>query len=240
MEALLRWNNPQQGLMEPIQFIQQLESSKKIIEVGGWVLSESCKQAQKWSDLGNPLQVSVNISSRQLQSGTLQLAVEQALEESGLAAGQLELEVSESLFMGGDPEIRDQLDQLRQLGVQLTIDNFGTGCSSLKSLTQFALHTLKVDRSFMVDLVDNRQSQMLVSAIISMVHALGIKAVVEGVETREQMRLVEQMGADYVQGFLFSRALDVEQFQMLLDSSEVGRFQLDDQAAAATSLRSGE
>lgn len=81
---------------------------------------------------------------------------------------------------------------------------------------------------------------MLVSAIISMVHALGIKAVVEGVETREQMRLVEQMGADYVQGFLFSRALDVEQFQMLLDSSEVGRFQLDDQAAAATSLRSGE
>lgn len=208
VEALLRWNHPQLGMVSPAKFIPIAEDSGLIGKIGAWVLQEACRQNKAWQEAGlPPLVVAVNVSTRQFSLGDILGVVQQALGESGLAAEYLEVEITESLLAQDMENTLEVLNHLHQLGVQIAVDDFGTGYSSLAYLKRFPLHKLKLDQSFVRDLEQDADDRAIASGVVNLGHSLGLIVIAEGVETPAQLDILRRLGCDEIQGYLYSRPL---------------------------------
>src|SRR3989338_6561066 len=217
VEALLRWEHPNLGLIAPAEFIPLAEETGLIVPIGEWVLDTACVQNKAWQSAGyEPIKVSVNLSARQFQQPGLVETVQNALQKARLDPKYLELELTESLIMQNADTTVEILRQLSDMGVTLSIDDFGTGYSSLNYLKRFPIHRLKIDRSFVHDLVTDPDDAAIVKAIISMAHSLKLDVVAESVETQEQLEFLRQNGCDKMQGFIFSRPVPSEVLTQLL------------------------
>ncbi|WP_373095492.1 putative bifunctional diguanylate cyclase/phosphodiesterase [Zhongshania sp.] len=213
VEVLLRWQNDELGNPGPDEFIQVAEHSGQIIAIGNWVLEQACQQIVAWSRAGLPaLSLAVNISSKQFIDGDILASVSRALNQSGLPAAQLELEITEGLLLNDTPAIRDIFKELKTLGVHLSLDDFGTGYASLSYLKRYPFDTLKIDRSFVHDIDGCEDSITLTNAIIAMAHSFGMRVIAEGVENLNQRRILRERHCDMVQGFLYSPALPAMEF----------------------------
>ncbi len=212
VEALMRWDSPEFGMVSPAQFIPLAEESGLILELGAWALREACMRLRSWHDDGlQELTVAVNVSAMQLQRGDLPHVVARTLAETGIPAERLELELTESVIMANPQQNADTLRACRELGISLAIDDFGTGYSSLAYLKRLPLTTLKIDREFVGDLTHDSEDAAITSTIITMGRSLSLKVVAEGVETREQYEFLREHGCDEVQGHWISQALDPDQ-----------------------------
>jgi len=206
VEALVRWQHPELGLVPPARFIPIAEETGLIVPIGQWVLRTACAQARRWLDSGAPpIEMSVNMSSRQFHQENMLETVTGALQESGLDARQLTLEITESSLMQKPDDAVVTLCLLHNMGVGIAIDDFGTGYSSLGHLKRFPLQALKIDRAFINDITENPEDAAIVRAILAMAHSLNLKAVAEGVESEEQLKFLQQAGCDEIQGFLISK-----------------------------------
>jgi diguanylate cyclase (GGDEF)-like protein/PAS domain S-box-containing protein len=216
-EALLRWENLQAGMIAPVEFIPVAEETGLITGIGAWVVEQACRQAVVWRrELAPDLCVAVNLSPRQFQDDELLQTVTDALASSGLPAHALELEITEGMLMGDSDRLMPLFDALTALGVKFSVDDFGTGYSSLSYLQRFPISNLKIDRSFINRIPENRDSVALTQAIIAMAQALGMKVTAEGVEDVRQMEFLKQAGCHEMQGYLFSRPLNADAFERLL------------------------
>jgi len=225
IEALLRWNNPELGSVPPDRFIPQAETCGLIVPIGRDVLRQACQTALPWLQGGHPdLLLCVNVSPRQFQDGAFLDDVRTILRETGFPAGNLELEITEGLLLKERGDIDGLLQGLHDMGVHLAIDDFGTGYSSLSYLERYPFHTLKIDRSFMIGMLERHERKVLVDTIVAMATGLGLKVIAEGVETAEQLARLRAIGCDIAQGYLFSRPVPAEQIFALLDN----RFGLDE------------
>jgi diguanylate cyclase (GGDEF)-like protein/PAS domain S-box-containing protein len=212
VEALIRWRHPEHGLIAPDQFIGFAESRGLIIPIGQWVIGEACRQNRAWQAAGAPVvPVGVNVSAIQFRRGNLVDEVRRVLADTGLAGVCLELELTESVLMDQASAV-DTLEGLRTLGVQLAIDDFGTGYSSMSYLKRYPIDKLKIDQSFVTDLLSDPDDAAIARAIISVGRALNLTVLAEGVELQEQLDLLRQFGCDQYQGFLTSRPLPAAQF----------------------------
>ena len=222
VEALLRWRNPKLGMVPPGGFIPLAEETGLIVPIGEWVLKTACGQHKKWLDAGlPPLRIGVNISSRQFRKNDLLGLVTQTLAETGLEARYLDLELTESLLMEDLNQTIETLKNLHQLGVRISIDDFGTGYSSLSYLKRFHIDTLKIDRSFVMDITEDPDDAAISCAIIGMAHSLRMRVVAEGVETGEQLEYLKELGCDEMQGFYFSPATDPVAIAEMLKKASV-------------------
>ncbi len=212
-EALLRWRHPQRGLVPPNIFIPIAEEGGLILSIGEWVLRKACAQMRAWLDSGMPpLRVSVNLSAKQLRHGDLTAVVCSALEDAQLEPGYLELELTESSIMHDPEACAATLQLLSTMGVHISIDDFGTGYSSLSYLWRLPLDKLKIDRSFVRELISNPDDVAIVKAIISLAHSLRLGVVAEGVETLEQLEYLRELGCDQYQGYYCSPAIPADAF----------------------------
>ncbi len=216
-EALIRWRHPQLGMIPPVRFIPVAEASGLIVPIGSWVLKEACRQAASWRRAGlPPITVAVNLSSAQFRQQRFEETVAGVLELTGLPADHLELELTESIVME-DAELTVQaLRRLSVMGVQLAIDDFGTGYSSLSYLKRFPIDKLKIDRSFVRDIVTDVDDWAIASTVISMGQSLRLQVIAEGVETVEQLDMLRRQGCHAVQGYHFSKPLPADSFARLL------------------------
>jgi diguanylate cyclase (GGDEF)-like protein/PAS domain S-box-containing protein len=206
MEALLRWRHPDMGMVSPDRFIAVAEETGLIVPIGDWVLRTACRQVRALHDAGfAQMRVAVNLSARQFGHSELLASIEAALAEAGIAPYFLEIELTESLIMKDVDQAIGILKDLKRLGVTLSIDDFGTGYSSLAYLKRFPLDILKIDRSFVADVNADPDDAAIVASIISLAHNLRLKVIAEGVETREQLDYLRQLGCDQMQGYYFSR-----------------------------------
>ncbi|MDP1672025.1 MAG: bifunctional diguanylate cyclase/phosphodiesterase, partial [Burkholderiales bacterium] len=220
-EALLRWNHPGMGMMQPGKFIPLAEETGLIVPIGRIVLMRACAQAKAWQDAGaKGLRISVNLSPRQFALTELVADIRNILEDTGLAPDSLELEITESMVMENPEHAASILQELRDLGLMLAIDDFGTGYSSLGYLKRFPVNTLKVDRSFIKDLPEDPDDAAITHAVIAMGHSLRLIVVAEGVETIEQVEFLRLHGCDLMQGYLISKpmpAADMTRYLELRD-----------------------
>jgi diguanylate cyclase (GGDEF)-like protein/PAS domain S-box-containing protein len=221
VEALLRWMHPTRGMVLPLDFIAIAEETGLILQIGEYVLHQACAQAKAWRDNGySKLRVSVNISGRQFQDKTLVEMVERVLSETGLPGDGLRLEITESVAMKDLAYSISVLKDLNKLGVNISLDDFGKGYSSLSYLKQFPLKVLKIDRSFIQDNDTDKNSEAITSAIIFMGQTLNMEVVAEGVETEKQLNFLKSQFCDEVQGFLFGRPMPVDELTNLLNSGK--------------------
>lgn len=224
LEALLRWQRPEHGLVAPGEFIPLLEETGLIVPVGEWVLHAACRQGRMWqqADLP-PIRIAVNLSALQFRQPDLVGMVARILAETGLdpSSHELELELTESLLMKNVEKTAATLHRLHEMGVKLSIDDFGTGYSSLSYLKRFPLNSLKIDQSFVRDLSSNPDDAAIVSAIISLGHGLKLNVIAEGVETAEQLAYLREMKCDEMQGFLFSRPIPASEITLLLQEGKL-------------------
>ncbi|HUB53366.1 MAG TPA: EAL domain-containing protein [Terracidiphilus sp.] len=219
LEALIRWQHPERGLIPPMEFIPLAEESGLIMPIGDWGLAEVCSQISRWSredSNHSALRVCVNLSARQFSRDGLADHVEALLSRFGIASRQLGLEMTESSLMSDACRAFDVLGDLRRLGVSLLMDDFGTGYSSLDHLHSLPFDVLKIDRSFVSRMTDGQQALQIVKTIIELARVLGMDVVAEGVETREQRNLLRELGCRYGQGFYFSRPISAEKTTELL------------------------
>lgn len=226
VEALLRWYHPELGMISPGRFIPIAEESGLIIPIGAWVLKEACRQGWVWQQAGHELSVSVNVSAVQFQRDDFVETVVSTIEESGLQADRLQLEITESLLFHDAAKAEDKLASLKALGlgVGIAIDDFGTGQSSLSHLRRPQIDIVKIDQSFVHDIggTSNKAShdEAIVRSIIALAHDLGMSVVAEGVETRKQLAFLQRSGCDVIQGFLFSPAIPVDELEELLEKGD--------------------
>lgn len=219
VEALIRWQSEDYGLVQPDDFIPLLEETSLIIPVGEWVLTQVCKQAQTWMhdlDLPEHFRISVNISSRQFTPGVLAPHIEDLIRMHKLPPKMLELEITESLLMHNEETALRTLERLRQSGVELAIDDFGTGYSSLSRLKHYPISRIKIDRSFMQEIVSQGSDETIVIAILALARGLGLSVVAEGIETAMQFQCLRKHGCAEAQGFLFSRPVSAQDMTALL------------------------
>ncbi|MBD1889169.1 bifunctional diguanylate cyclase/phosphodiesterase [Coleofasciculus sp. FACHB-SPT9] len=220
MEALVRWQHPTLGLVSPAKFIPIAEANGSIVQIGEWVLRTACAQTRAWQLAGfPPIRISVNLSARQFEQPNLVEVVNQTLEETGLKASYLELEVTESLLMGDVQRSVNTLEQLRNLGILLALDDFGTGYSSLNYLKRFPVTMLKIDRSFVQDVTSNPDSAAVTDAIIALAKSLRLNITAEGIETKEQLDYLQRRGCEEGQGFYFSRPVPADAIAQMLQES---------------------
>lgn len=206
VEALIRWQHPQLGMIPPVKFIPVAEESRLILAIGRWVLEEACRQLAAWQALGiTGLRMAVNLSAHQLHASELVVQVGDCLQRYGLAGENLELEITESVAMENPEQAIRQLQTLCDLGVHLAIDDFGTGYSSLAYLKNLPIHTLKLDRSFVRDIETDSNDAAISAATLALAHNLGLKVVAEGVETEAQQEFLVRHACDYLQGYLFGK-----------------------------------
>jgi EAL domain-containing protein (putative c-di-GMP-specific phosphodiesterase class I) len=229
LEALVRWQHPQMGLVLPGQFIAIAEERGLIVPIGDWVLREACRQNKAWQDAGLPaVAVGVNVSALQFRLQDFPEKVAAVLRDTGLAAKYLELEITESVIMHGAETAIATVRRLKAMGVKLSIDDFGTGYSSLSYLKQFPIDRLKLDQSFVRGLPSNADDIAIASAVLGMAKALNLKVIAEGVENKEQMDFLFSRQCDEVQGYYFTKPLPAEEFagfvaQQRLAPTEAGR-----------------
>jgi len=215
-EALIRWKHPELGMIPPAQFIPIAEDSGLILSIGEWVLRSACMQARKWQKTGAPIVISVNLSANQFKQQNLVAIVESALRNSNMLPSLLELEITESMSMKNPDDTLKTLTSLKDLGVRIAIDDFGTGYSSLSYLKRFPIDTLKVDRSFLMDIPENPRDAEIVKAIIAMAHSLNLTVIAEGVEKESQAQYLLGNGCEKMQGYLFSPPVPAQEFDRLL------------------------
>jgi EAL domain-containing protein (putative c-di-GMP-specific phosphodiesterase class I) len=208
----VRWRHPERGLIPPGDFIPVAEHSGLIGRLGDWVLREACAQLRRWrrGEEPHPPRVAVNVSAAQLEDPAMAVRLAALLDEHGLEATALELEVTESMLMRHDGQTRATLHELNELGVTLALDDFGTGYSSLSQLKHLPLHAVKIDRSFVSALAKRSADHAIVRAVLGMAHALDLRVVAEGIETEQQLALLGRMGCDYAQGYFLGRPVAPE------------------------------
>ncbi len=229
VEALVRWRHPERGLVPPDQFIPLAEESGLIVPIGEWVLREACRQQRVWHNQGLPkLRVAVNISALQFRRVDLVDTVARALNDAGIDARYLEIELTETAVMSDPEESVAILERLSRMGVIVSVDDFGTGYSSMSYLRRFPIDKLKIDRSFITNVLSSADDASIVQAIISLAHGLRLKVVAEGIESAEQVSFLQGMGCDQYQGYYFSRPVDAAAFETLLRSHAA-----DDQPSSA-------
>jgi diguanylate cyclase (GGDEF)-like protein len=219
-EALIRWNHPERGLVSPVEFISVAEETGLIVPIGEWVLREACRQATSWPD---DIRVAVNFSTVQFETSGIKNLVFHALATSGLAPGRLEVEITESLFLENSDEILDKLHALKQIGVRIALDDFGTGFSSLSYLRRFPFDKIKIDRSFILELLKTKEANAVVKAITDLAAALNMETTAEGVEDAEQVEALRAHGCTNVQGFLFSRPVPAHEVLALIEANSKRR-----------------
>ncbi len=225
VEALIRWCNPDLGMVSPVDFIPLAEDTGIIVAIGEWVLRTACAQNRAWQTAGfAPIHVSVNLSSLQFRQRDLTAMISRVLMDTGLDPKFLELELTESVIMHNASETIAALHELKEMGLALSVDDFGTGYSSLSYLKRFPLDTLKIDRSFVKDINADSDDAAITTAIIAMAHSLNLKVIAEGVETEQQLAFLRQKGCDQVQGYLFSKPIPVADCTQLL--KEARQFQI--------------
>jgi predicted signal transduction protein with EAL and GGDEF domain len=218
-EALLRWHDPERGDIAPASFIPVAEDSGLILQLGEWALRRACFQAMAWRRAGlPPIPVAVNVSGVQFRRQDLYELTTRALEESGLPPELLQLEITETALMSVRDRAAQPLERLRAMGVGIALDDFGTGYSSLSYLKAFPLDMLKIEKSFVAEMLSDPATGSITEAIVTMSHILGLRVLAEGVENEEQFRFLKALGCDAAQGFHFSAALPPEQFAALLRS----------------------
>jgi EAL domain-containing protein (putative c-di-GMP-specific phosphodiesterase class I) len=207
LEALVRWEHPRRGLLLPARFVGLAEESELIVALGGWVLEAGCAQMARWRAMhpeATDSFLAVNVSPRQLDGQQLMPALRSALEKSGLPAGALMLEITESGLVSDDGHLNGMLEELREFGVRLAIDDFGTGYSSLSHLKRLPVSYIKIDRSFVSGLGTDAEDERIVAAITELGHGLGLRVIAEGVENRQQRHVARQLGCDLYQGYLLA------------------------------------
>jgi EAL domain-containing protein (putative c-di-GMP-specific phosphodiesterase class I) len=213
-EALMRWNDPHKGLVQPGQFIQVLEDTGLIYEVGRWALRKATADFHRWRSAGLPaVRIAVNVSPLQLRNPAFVAHLREAIAVDASAAAALELELTESLIMQDVKDTITRLRVIRDMGIRITIDDFGTGFSSLSYLAKLPVDMIKIDCSFVTDMTDGPEGLALVSMIIGLARSLKIKVIAEGVETEEQAHLLRLLDCDEMQGFLYSKPLPGEEFE---------------------------
>jgi predicted signal transduction protein with EAL and GGDEF domain len=218
-EALLRWNDPVRGPISPATFIPIAEDGGLILQIGEWVLRRACRQAAEWQRAGlPPIPVAVNVSGVQFRRQDVCELVKRVLEESGLDASLLRIEITETSLMSVRERAAQVLEQLRDIGVGVALDDFGTGYSSLSYLKSFPLDMLKIDRSFIAEMLTDVTTASITEAIVTMTRIIGLRVLAEGVENQAQFDFLKKLGCDMVQGFHFSAALPAAEFSKLLAS----------------------
>jgi EAL domain-containing protein (putative c-di-GMP-specific phosphodiesterase class I) len=222
LEALLRWNHPEKGILLPADFIPIAEESGLIIPIGEWIFKEACGQIKHWqqTDFFTRIAVSLNISGRQFRQESLVQSIERILGDFSLNPRCLELELTESVIMDNVEITSGMLKKLKSMGVMLAMDDFGTGYSSFNYLKQFPLDIIKIDRSFIQDVNDRPEDAAIVQAMIAMSHSLKLTVVAEGVETEQQMAFLREHGCDEMQGYLLSRPSPSEDILAFLKKYE--------------------
>jgi EAL domain-containing protein (putative c-di-GMP-specific phosphodiesterase class I) len=213
-EALLRWRHPERGMVSPAEFIPVAEDTGLINELGDWVLKTACAEAATWPE---HIRIAVNVSPVQLKSPTLALRISAALAATGLSPRRLEIEITEAVLIRDDEAALAILHQLRAIGVRIALDDFGTGYSSLSYLKRFPFDKIKIDRSFVADMIEVAGSSSIVQAIVSIAAALKMTTTAEGVETEAQRELLRQLGCTDMQGYLFSRPKPAAEVRELFD-----------------------
>ncbi|HEY6095632.1 MAG TPA: EAL domain-containing protein, partial [Gallionellaceae bacterium] len=212
VEALVRWQHPNKGMISPAMFIPIAEETGLMIPLGEWVMRTACHQLHQWQKAGlTTLQMSINLSARQFHQKNLAQVVSAIVVAENVGAAQLEFEITESMAMDNPQETIETMRMLHSLGIRLAIDDFGTGYSSMSYLKRFPVNTLKLDRSFVKDIETDRSDAAICSATIALAHNLGLEVVAEGVETQRQYDYLKQLGCDMIQGFYFSRPLPVDE-----------------------------
>jgi len=213
-ETLIRWQHPEKGLLSPVTFIALAEETRLILEIGAWTLDTACMQSRAWQDAGlMPIQVAVNVSAHQFRQPGFAVLVGKALAHSGLPASMLELEVTESVLLN---DVNKSLSVLQSMGVSLSIDDFGTGYSSLSYLKDLPIDKLKIDQSFIRNIMEIPDNQAITRAIISLAKSLGLKVVAEGVDSAQACEFLRELGCDQIQGYYFGKPMPAEQFAQLL------------------------
>jgi diguanylate cyclase (GGDEF)-like protein/PAS domain S-box-containing protein len=226
-EALLRWESEELGAVSPVEFIPVAEDTGMIIPIGQWVLEHACRQAAQWRRLLAPdFVMAVNFSPRQIGEGLVE-QVESCLARTGLAPEALEVEITEGILMSDSQSVLPILRALNDIGVRISVDDFGTGYSSLSYLKRFPLHHLKVDRTFVAGLPDNRDSVAITQAVVAMAHSLGMRVTAEGVETQEQASFLRSLACERQQGYLFGRPVSAQACAALLREHAAGRVRED-------------
>lgn len=217
MEALLRWEHPDLGLVSPAQFIPMAEETGLIVPIGEWVLRTACEQNKKWQDMGyRPMCMAVNLSARQFNEQNLVAMISGILKSTGLESQWLDVEITESIIMQHLESTIATLRDLHHLGIQISIDDFGTGYSSLTYLKKFPVHALKIDQSFIREITTDPDDEAITSAVIAMGHSLKLNVIAEGVETMEQLQILRALKCDRMQGYLFSRPVPAQTITPLL------------------------
>ncbi|MBG7621614.1 EAL domain-containing protein [Herbaspirillum sp. AP02] len=214
-EALVRWRHPSLGMISPERFIPLAEESGLIFELGRWILQEAARVSVRWNALAGSVfrkQISVNLSPAQFLNGHYDSVVLEQLAQQGCASQLIAIEITEGLLLDDSEAVRSQLNNLREAGIQVALDDFGTGYSAMSYLKKFSMDYLKIDRSFVKDMVDADSNRAIVEAIIVMAHRLGMKVIAEGVETMMQAQLLRDAGCEYVQGYLYARPLPEDEF----------------------------
>jgi diguanylate cyclase (GGDEF)-like protein len=222
LEALLRWQHPVRGVVEPDEFIPELEMSGLIVPVGAWVLEEACRHGAAWLSEGHHVAVSVNVSSKQLMLDRFIDDVKLALVVSGFDPHLLILELTETVLLQNDERALTNLTLLKTLGVRIAIDDFGTGYSSVAYLKRLPVDILKIDRSFVSRIDESADSLALVKVFVQISQALNLQAVAEGIETTTELESLKAMNVKYGQGFLFSKPLTLPEVEIFFDSTEHG------------------
>lgn len=238
LEALVRWQHPERGLIGPMEFVPLLEETGLVVRVGEWVLNQVCKQLATWLSSGVPcVPVAVNLSAKQLQGTQIYHTVQRALDSANVPASYLDLELTESMLMDNVEEIIPVLASLKALGIRLSVDDFGTGYSSLAYLKRFPLDALKVDKSFVQDIIADPSDASITRAIITMAHSLKLKVIAEGVETEGQLGMLIGNHCDEIQGYFFSRPVPAEEVtRMLKEDTKLPAHMLKGTARARTLL----
>jgi EAL domain-containing protein (putative c-di-GMP-specific phosphodiesterase class I) len=205
-------------MVGPDQFIGIAEETGVIVEIGNWVVRRACEAAQRFSKRRRePIQVAVNISPRQFRDPNLATTIRRCVRESGIEASQIELEITETMLIDDAEAASVTIERLHELGLRIAIDDFGTGYSSLNYLKRFPIDTIKVDRSFVMDIPDNADDMEITAAVIAMAHGLKLEVVAEGIETAEQLGFLTKHHCEYGQGYYFSRPVPLSDVEKLLD-----------------------
>ncbi len=220
VEALLRWRHPEHKLIAPDKFINLAEETGLIIPIGEWVLKTVCAQIRSWQKQGYKVpKVAINLSGRQFRDKALINNISRILNETGVDASYITLEITESMLIDNIEKVVETLKCLNEMGIQISIDDFGTGYSSLSYLKRFPIHTLKIDRSFVRDIVTDKNDHTIVAAIIAMAHSLEIEVIAEGIETEEQLNLLMSQKCNHYQGYYFSKPVPISEIEHILKKS---------------------
>ncbi|MCW8948515.1 MAG: EAL domain-containing protein, partial [Sedimenticola sp.] len=218
MEALLRWHHPNKGMIPPDCFIPLAEETGLILPIGEWVLEQACLQAKHFQENGFPdLIVAVNVSVRQLEGQDMTSMIRRLLQQTGIPAGSLEIEITESVMMEDPERMIESLIDLKRLGIRLALDDFGTGHSSLSYLQRFPFDKLKIDRAFIRNITESSDDAAIAMTIGAMAKSLKLEVIAEGVETEEQMNFLKKCGCNEIQGYLISRPIPAIEFRQLLE-----------------------